>query len=47
MREPITVDHIDGDVAFLSDGPNGRHARSSRSARAELYGVEIGVGDDE
>ena len=42
---PITVDHIDGEVAHLSAGPDGRTTVVTVGA-TELYGAEIGVGDE-
>ena len=38
-RTPIVVDHIDGDVVFLSDGPTAGTAVVTRGV-AELYGAE-------
>src|SRR6476659_1078880 len=38
-RTPIVVDHIDGDVVFLSDGPSAGTAVVTRGV-AELYGAE-------
>ena len=38
-RTPIMVDHIDGDVVFLSDGPTAGTAVVTRGV-AELYGSE-------
>jgi hypothetical protein len=43
MREAITVEEIDGDVARLSAGPASGTAVVTTGA-AELYGAEIGVG---
>ena len=41
-RAPITVDHFEGDVAFLSDGPPpGTEVVTQGSA--ELFGTETGV----
>ena len=45
LRAPINVDHIDGDVAFLSDGPPVG-TQVVKVGAAELYGAEIGVGDE-
>jgi hypothetical protein len=45
VRSPITVDHIEGDVAYLSDGPPAGTQVVIVGA-AELYGAEIGVGDE-
>lgn len=43
VREPITVDHIEGDRAILSAGPAVGTVVVSVGA-AELYGTETGVG---
>jgi hypothetical protein len=43
MREPITVDFIEGDRAVLSAGPAAGTAIVTVGA-AELYGTETGVG---
>ena len=40
VRAPITVDHIDGDVAVLSDGPSSGTAVVTVGA-AELFGAEF------
>jgi hypothetical protein len=45
VRAPITVDHIDGDVAFLTDGPP-TGTKVVKVGAPELYGAEIGVGDE-
>ena len=45
MRQSITIDHIDGDTAFLTDGPTAGAKIVSTGAN-ELYGAEIGVGDE-
>ena len=45
-RAPITVDHIDGDQAFLADGPEVGTEVVSVGA-TQLYGAEQGVGEDE
>jgi hypothetical protein len=45
-REPVTVDHIDGDTAFLSEGPKAGTVVVTAGA-TELYGAEQGVGEDE
>ncbi len=45
LRAAITVDHIEGDVAFLSAGPSVGTDVVSVGA-PELYGAEIGVGDE-
>jgi multidrug efflux pump subunit AcrA (membrane-fusion protein) len=44
VRTPITVDHIDGDLAYLTDGPEPG-AEVVTVGAAELYGVETGIGD--
>lgn len=41
-RASITIDHIDGDLAFLSQGPVPGTAVVTRGA-AELFGTETGV----
>ena len=46
VRQPITVDHIEGDRAFLQDGP-AVGAKVVTVGGAEIYGAELGVGDDE
>ena len=46
QRQAVTVDHIAGDTAFLSDGPKAGSEVVVIGA-AELYGVEEGVGDVE
>jgi uncharacterized iron-regulated membrane protein len=46
QRQPVTVDHIDGDTAFLKEGPKAGSEIVVVGA-AELYGVEEGVGDVE
>jgi hypothetical protein len=43
VRERITVDYIDGDKAFLSEGPAAGTKIASVGV-AELYGTEFGVG---
>lgn len=43
IRQSITVERIDGDKAFLSQGPPAGTAVVSVGA-AELYGAEFGVG---
>ncbi len=42
LRASITVDRIDGDTAFLSDGPAAGTVVVSVGA-AELYGAELGI----
>jgi len=41
-RAPIEIDHIDGNLVFLSDGPASGTAVVTRGA-AELFGTETGV----
>jgi len=45
VREPITIDRIEGDVVYLSDGPAVGTGVVAVGA-TELYGAEIGVGDE-
>jgi hypothetical protein len=45
QRTPIAVDHIVGDVASLASGPSVGAAVVTLGA-AQLYGAEIGVGDE-
>ena len=45
-RAPITVDRIDGDQAFLVDGPKVGTEVVAVGA-TQLYGAEQGVGEDE
>jgi len=45
VREPIKVDRIEGDVAFLADGPSAG-TKVVKVGASELYGSEIGVGDE-
>lgn len=42
VREPIVIDHIEGDSAFLSEGPDTGTAVVIIGV-AELYGAEVGV----
>lgn len=42
-RAPITIDHIDGDMAVLLDGPPAG-TEVVTVAVAELYGTDTGVG---
>ena len=42
VRQSITVDRIDGDLAFLTDGPPTGTAVVVVGA-AELYGAELGI----
>ena len=46
VRKPITVERIEGDTAFLSDGPQSGTDVVTVGG-PELYGAELGVGDDE
>jgi hypothetical protein len=46
LRQPITIDHIDGGIAFLTAGPPVG-AMVVTVGATELYGAENGVGDDE
>ena len=46
VRKPITVARIEGDTAFLSDGPEAGTDVVTVGG-PELYGAELGVGDDE
>ena len=46
VRESITVDRIEGDRAFLKAGP-AVGAKVVTVGGAEIYGAELGVGDDE
>ena len=46
VRRPITLDHIQGGVAYLTTGPAAGSKVVSIGA-TELYGAEAGVGDDE
>ena len=43
LRETITVDEIDGDLALISAGP-ASGTQVVTTGAAELYGAEIGVG---
>jgi hypothetical protein len=45
VRQPLTIDHIVAPVAFLSAGPPVGTKVVTRGA-TELYGAEIGVGDE-
>lgn len=45
VRESIKVDRIEGDVAFLKDGPSAG-TNVVKVGASELYGSEIGVGDE-
>ena len=44
VREPITVDRIDGDTAYLAGGP-ASGVRVVTVGAAELWGIELGVGE--
>jgi hypothetical protein len=46
VRAPITVDVIDGSVAYLLDGPAAGTAVATVGV-PELYGVDAGVGGNE
>jgi hypothetical protein len=43
VRQPITVDHIEGDLAVLADGPSAGTAVVTVGV-PELYGADTGVG---
>ncbi len=43
VREPVKLDHVDGDTVYLTEGPASGTAVVSLGA-AELYGAEKGVG---
>ncbi|MFB3738513.1 MAG: hypothetical protein ACE14W_06070 [Candidatus Velamenicoccus archaeovorus] len=43
VRELVTIDHVAGDAAFLSHGPDPGTAVVTVGA-AELFGVESGIG---
>jgi hypothetical protein len=43
VRQPITIDYIEGDMAFLSDGPAAGTAVATVGV-AELYGADTGIG---
>ena len=45
VREPISVDRIEGEVAYSSAGPTVGTGVVAVGA-TELYGAEIGVGDE-
>lgn len=45
VRQAIVVDHIEGDTAYLTDGPDAGTKVVATGAN-ELYGAEIGVGDE-
>ena len=46
VRQDVTVDHIDGDEAFLTDGPPVGTAVVTVGG-AELFGTEFGIGQFE
>ena len=46
VRQDVTVDHIDGDVAFLTGGPPVGTAVVTVGG-AELFGTEFGIGQFE
>ena len=46
VREPITVDRIEGDTAYLTAGPPA-DTKVVTVGAPEIYGAELGVGDDE
>lgn len=43
VREPISVDYIEGDMAVLADGPDVGTLVATVGV-AELYGIDTGVG---
>lgn len=43
VRQPITVDHIDGDNVILADGPAAGTAVAITGV-SELYGADTGIG---
>ena len=45
-RTPIEVDHVDGDIAVLTSGPEPGTEIATTGA-PQLYGAELGVGEDE
>jgi hypothetical protein len=46
VKQPVTIDRIDGDRAILTEGPAVGTAVVSQGA-AELFGVEDGIGEFE
>jgi hypothetical protein len=46
VRQPVTVDHIEGNVAFLTVGPPAGTAVVTVGG-AELFGTEFGIGQFE
>ena len=45
VREPVTLERVDGDVAYLRDGPKAGTAVVTVGV-AELFGAEYGVGGE-
>ena len=45
LREPITIERVDGDLAYLRDGPTAGTAVVTVGV-AELFGAEYGVGGE-
>lgn len=45
VREPLVISRIDGQVAFLTTGP-AVGAKVVTAGSTELYGAEVGVGDE-
>jgi hypothetical protein len=43
VREPITIDHIDGDMVFLTEGP-ATGTEVVTVGVPELYGADTGIG---
>jgi hypothetical protein len=43
VRHPVTVDYVEGDTAYLSDGPAGGTEVATVGV-PELYGAEFEVG---
>jgi hypothetical protein len=43
VRQPITIDYIEGDMAILADGPAAGTAVATVGV-AELYGADTGIG---
>lgn len=44
VRQPITVDRIEGELAYLSEGPSSGTVVVTIGS-AELFGVETGIGE--
>ena len=42
VREPIVIEHIDGEQAMLSKGP-AAGSKVATAGVAELYGAELGI----